>query len=49
MDDLEVEGLIVRTADGFQVPEEAAPYVRIVCARFDAWLAATTVRHAPAV
>lgn len=49
MDDLEAEGLIVRTDDGFQVPEEATPYLRIVCARFDAWLAATTARHAPAV
>lgn len=49
MDDFEVEGLIERTADGFRIPEAAAPFVRTVCTRFDAWLARTDAIHAPAV
>ncbi len=49
MDDLEVEGLIERTADGFRIPEAAAPFVRAVCTRFDAYLARTDAIHAPAV
>ncbi len=49
MDDLEAEGLIERTADGFRIPEAAAPFVRTVCTRFDAYLARTDAIHAPAV
>lgn len=49
MDDLEAEGLIERTADGFRIPEAAAPFVRTVCTRFDAWLARADAIHAPAV
>lgn len=49
MGDLEAEGLIVRTAEGFRIPETAAPFVRTVCTRFDAWLARTDAVHAPAV
>jgi len=49
MDDLEAEGLIERTDDGFRIPEAAAPFVRTVCTRFDAWLARTDATHAPAV
>lgn len=49
MGDLEAEGLIERTDDGFRIPEAAAPFVRTVCTRFDAWLARTDAIHAPAV
>ncbi|MBL0948773.1 oxygen-independent coproporphyrinogen III oxidase [Brevundimonas sp.] len=49
MDDLEAEGLIERTDDGFRIPEAAAPFVRTVCTRFDAWLARADAIHAPAV
>ena len=49
MGDLEAEGLIERTPDGFRIPEAAAPFVRTVCTRFDARLARTDAIHAPAV
>lgn len=49
MDDLAAEGLIERTGDGFRIPEKGRPFVRVVCARFDAYLAHTPAVHAPAV
>lgn len=49
MGDLEAEGLIERTNDGFRIPEAAAPFVRTVCTRFDAWLSRADATHAPAV
>jgi oxygen-independent coproporphyrinogen-3 oxidase len=42
-------GLIERTADGFRVTERGRPFIRSICARFDAYLGRTTARHAAGV
>lgn len=47
--DLAADGLIVPTDDGFRVTERGRPFVRRVCARFDAYLARADAVHAPAV
>jgi oxygen-independent coproporphyrinogen-3 oxidase len=50
LDDFERDGLIVRTADGFNMTPDGRPLVRTVCARFDPYLARqATRRHALAV
>ena len=41
--------LLERTRDGFRVREPARPFVRSICARFDAYLGRGTARHAPGV
>lgn len=43
------EGLIERTADGFIVTERGRPFIRSICACFDAYLGRTTARHAAGV
>ncbi len=43
------DGLVERTADGFVVSERGRPFIRSICARFDAYLARTTARHAAGV
>ena len=43
------DGLVERTADGFVVTERGRPFIRSICARFDAYLARTTARHAAGV
>jgi len=45
------DGLVERTADGLRMTEAGRPFVRSVCARFDAWLKPEPgiVRHALAV
>lgn len=53
----EVEGLLAeepatwfeRTANGFQVTEEGRPFLRIIAARFDSYLARGTGRHSSAM
>ena len=42
-------GLIERTADGFRVTERGRPFIRSICACFDAYLDHTTARHAAGV
>lgn len=50
LSDFERDGIIQRTADGFEVTRLGKPLVRSVCARFDAWLGDhVTRRHALAV
>ncbi|WP_029009661.1 oxygen-independent coproporphyrinogen III oxidase [Azospirillum halopraeferens] len=46
---LEADGLVRTSGRRIAVPEDARPFVRAVAARFDAHLAASTRRHAPAV
>lgn len=43
------DGLIERTADGFIVTERGRPFIRSICARFDAYLDRSTARHAAGV
>jgi len=49
MDDLAADGLITRDAMGITVTEEGRPFVRTVCARFDAYLKQGGARHSVAV
>jgi oxygen-independent coproporphyrinogen III oxidase len=42
-------GVIERTADGFRVTERGRPFIRSICACFDAYLDHTTARHAAGV
>jgi oxygen-independent coproporphyrinogen-3 oxidase len=46
---LEADGLVTRAGTAIAVPDDARPLVRAVAARFDAHLAASSRRHAPAV
>ena len=43
------DGLIERTADGFTVTERGRPFVRSICACFDAYLDQSTAQHAMGV
>lgn len=43
------DGLVERTADGFKVTETGKPFVRAICACFDAYLGTTKAQHAPAI
>jgi oxygen-independent coproporphyrinogen III oxidase len=47
----DTDGLVERTADGLGMTEAGRPFVRSICARFDAWLKPEpgVVRHAMAV
>ncbi len=48
--DLERDGIVTRTADGFELTRLGLPLVRTVCARFDSWLGGHAMRrHALAV
>jgi oxygen-independent coproporphyrinogen-3 oxidase len=42
-------GLVAATADGFTVTEGGRPFIRSICARFDAHLGRTRARHAAGV
>jgi oxygen-independent coproporphyrinogen-3 oxidase len=43
------DGLVVPTADGFVVTDTGRPFIRSICARFDAYLARSIARHAAGV
>jgi oxygen-independent coproporphyrinogen-3 oxidase len=43
------DGLLEPTADGFRITERGRPFVRSVCARFDAYLRSSAGRHAAGV
>lgn len=43
------DGLVAPTADGFRVTERGRPFVRSICACFDAYLDTTPARHAAGV
>ena len=47
--DLQRGGLVTRTGAQIRIPPEAHPFVRLVAARFDAYLATAGSRHAAAV
>ncbi|MDF3056266.1 MAG: coproporphyrinogen oxidase [Rariglobus sp.] len=47
--DLEADGLVVRTADGITVTDTGLPFMRVVAARFDAYLQPGAGCHARAV
>lgn len=47
--DEDADGLIAPTPDGFRVTERGRPFVRSVCARFDAYLDTSAARHAQGV
>jgi oxygen-independent coproporphyrinogen-3 oxidase len=42
-------GLVAGTADGFTVTERGRPFIRSICARFDAHLGCTRARYAAGV
>lgn len=42
-------GLVARTADGFVVTDQGRPFIRSICARFDAYLRRSVARHAAGV
>jgi oxygen-independent coproporphyrinogen-3 oxidase len=44
--DTDADGLVERTSDGFRVSEHGRPFVRSICACFDAYLGAGEARHA---
>lgn len=43
------DGIVEKTAKGFRVSERGRPFVRSVCARFDAYIAASQARHSSGV
>lgn len=43
------DGLVVPTADGFVVTDVGRPFIRSICARFDAYLPRSIARHAAGV
>jgi oxygen-independent coproporphyrinogen-3 oxidase len=43
------DGLVRRAGDGFVVTDLGRPFIRSICARFDAYLARTRARHAAGV
>lgn len=43
------DGLVEVAGDGFRVREEGRPFLRSICARFDAYLPRTTARHSAGV
>ncbi len=45
----DAEGLLARTEDGFAVTERGKPFIRSLCARFDAYLGQSSARHAAGV
>lgn len=47
--DLEVDGIVERTSGGIEVTERGQPFVRVVAARFDAYLRAGATVHSRAV
>jgi oxygen-independent coproporphyrinogen III oxidase len=47
--DSDREGLVERTADGFRVTERGRPFVRTICACFDAYLNHTPAQYSLAV
>jgi oxygen-independent coproporphyrinogen-3 oxidase len=48
--DLEADGIVVRTEDGLTVTDAGQPFVRVVAARFDAYLkTGTAAYHSRAV
>ena len=47
--DLEADGIVVRTPEGIQVTDTGLPFVRVVAARFDAYLRAGNTFHSRAV
>jgi oxygen-independent coproporphyrinogen-3 oxidase len=47
--DSDREGFVAATADGFRVTEAGRPFVRSICACFDAYLDATPALHAAGV
>lgn len=47
--DLEADGIVERTADGIRVTDTGLPFVRVVAARFDAYLRAGAGCHSRAV
>ena len=47
--DADQDGLVQATPDGFRISERGRPFVRSVCACFDAHLDQTTARHAVGV
>lgn len=49
MDDFLADGLIERTEDGFVLTDRGRPFVRTICARFDAYLNKGAARHSVAV
>ncbi|MBZ0218601.1 MAG: oxygen-independent coproporphyrinogen III oxidase [Fimbriimonadaceae bacterium] len=49
MDDFVADGLIARTDDGFVLTDIGRPFVRTICARFDAYLNKNAARHSVAV
>lgn len=49
LDDFVADGLIVRTLDGIRITDEGRPFVRTICARFDAYLNKGKARHSVAV
>lgn len=49
LDDLVADGLLVRTPEGVVVTHEGRYLLRTIAARFDAWLARSTVRYSQAV
>lgn len=49
LDQLEADGLIRRSGNSIEVPEEARPLVRAVAAAFDAYLPKSEARHVAAV
>jgi oxygen-independent coproporphyrinogen-3 oxidase len=49
LSDLEADGIVQRTAAGFEVTPLGAPLLRIVAMRFDAYYRPATQRHAPAI
>ena len=42
-------GLVIGTADGFIVTERGRPFIRSICAHFDAYLDCTSAHHAAGV
>lgn len=47
--DADQDGIVEATTDGFRISERGRPFVRSVCACFDAYLDQTTARHAVGV
>jgi oxygen-independent coproporphyrinogen-3 oxidase len=47
--DADADGLVERTSDGFRVSANGRPFVRSICACFDAYLGAGEARHAVGV
>ena len=47
--DEENAGLIRGTLDGFVITERGRPFVRSICAQFDAYLARTKVLHSAGI